>query len=68
MPSSARIPVSPIPPEGRSLSLRRVRGAAPYRVGGDVAKEDGLPRQRARWRAMTGWGGPPLFPHPPVPP
>ena len=38
---------------------------ASYRVGGDVDKEDGLPRQRARWLAMTGWGGPPLFLHPP---
>ena len=42
-------------------------GVPPYRVGGDVAKEDGLPRQRARWLAMTGWGGPPLLPRPRVP-
>ncbi len=78
MPTSARAP-SPVGADTPGWLLLPLRGnspsvligpysPAPYRVGGDVAKEDGLPRQRARWLAMTGRGGPPLFPHPPSPP
>ena len=64
---SALIGPRPHPPAGADVPIGP-HSPAPYRVGGDVAKEDGLPRQRARWLAMTGWSGPPLFPRSPAPP